>query len=220
MPIVFALTTSTGTACHFHKAMRIEIDCGVRILVNSWASKAIHDAAGPLAWQDVYGPMPVSALAAQDPLSAAEAWLIAAGSPMAGGLIDDSGDSIDLTLARSRAWERIKASRDSVEFGSFEVKGIGTFDGDSLSQQRIVGAVVAARVAGPDSGWSIVWTLADDSTVILDHAGMIEVGSALADHIDATFSRARKLRALIAAAESVADVDAINWSTQVEILNG
>lgn len=220
MPVIFDLTTATGTKVGYHKASRIEINGGVRVIVNSWASKATHDSNGPLAWQDTYGPASPSVLAGEtdaELMDAAEAWLISKSGPMSGGTLDVLTADVTLTLAKSQVWATVRTARDSVEFGGFEVQGVGRFDSDQISQQRIVGAIVAAQLAGAGSSWSIVWTLQDNSTTTLDYAGMVRVGEALSAHVEATHQHARELRDMIEAANTVADVQKINWGTLLEL---
>lgn len=212
MPIIFELTTGTGTVVRYHRATRIDFKDGAfRVVASSWATKAMHDGAGPLAWQDSYGPVPPAALAADDPLAAAEAWLVAESSPMAGGAIDSPAEAADMTQAKARAWARVRASRDAFEFGTFSVDGIGRFDSDLASQQRIMGAVVAAQLSGPGAGWTIDWTLADNSVMTLDFAQMVLVGEGLAAHVSEAHERGRLLRALIDACQTVEAADAITW---------
>ena len=119
------------------------------------------------------------------------------------------------TMAAQRldAWARIKAFRTLAEREPLPV-GPLTFDADEASQQRIAGAVQMAQLAiasGQDAGWSITWTLADNTAATLTAAQMIGVGLALAARTSAIHAKGRDLRAQIDAAGSLDDLNAITW---------
>ena len=119
------------------------------------------------------------------------------------------------TLAAHRldAWSRIKAARTAAEQAPLPV-GPLTFDADEASQQRIAGAVQMAQLAiasGQDAGWSITWTLADNTAATLTAAQMIGVGLALAARTSAIHAKGRDLRAQIDAAGSLDELNAITW---------
>jgi hypothetical protein len=83
----------------------------------------------------------------------------------------------DLGTARAVKWAEIKAIRDQLESGGFELAAVGRFDSDAESRARIVGASMAAKIAR-DAGqpYSINWTLANNTTVELDADAVINVG--------------------------------------------
>lgn len=114
---------------------------------------------------------------------------------------------LDLSLAKSQKWAEIKAARDAQEFGTLNWGGY-TFQCDEVSQRRIQGAV---QLAVMDTGFSIEWTLADNSAITLTAQHMVEVGQALADHVNQGHVRARQLRAQIDAAQTQNEIDAITW---------
>ena len=119
------------------------------------------------------------------------------------------------TLAAHRlaAWARIKAARTAAEREPLAV-GLMSFDADEASQQRIAGAVQMAQLAiasGQDAGWSIIWTLADNTAATLTAAQMIGVGLALAARTSAIHAKGRDLRAQIDAAGSLDELNAITW---------
>lgn len=73
-----------------------------------------------------------------------------------------------LETAKAAQWEIVKAARDAVIYGGFTYNG-GTYDSDQISQSRIQGAVQLAAIATQSNQpFSLVWTLADNSTVTLD----------------------------------------------------
>lgn len=119
------------------------------------------------------------------------------------------------TLAAHRlsAWERIKAARNADETAPLPV-GPLTFDADADSQQKIAGAVQMAQLAissGQDVGWSITWTLADNTAATLTAAQMIGVGLALAARTSGLHAKGRTLRARIDAAATLDELNAITW---------
>jgi hypothetical protein len=110
-----------------------------------------------------------------------------------------------------KTWERIKAARAAAESAGFLYNGV-LFDSDPVSMQRITGAVSLAMLAqAAGEPFSQTWTVADNSTVELDAAGMLAVGVALGTHISAIFEKARDKRAAIALAATADELDAITW---------
>lgn len=115
-----------------------------------------------------------------------------------------------LEAARGAAWARIKAARDSAEYSTFYVPGLGTFDADAVSQQRITGAYA---VASTTPGFETIWTLADNSSVSLDAPAMELVGRTLLDHVASAHERARVLRVQVLSATTIPDLDALSWAS-------
>lgn len=114
------------------------------------------------------------------------------------------------TLADFKAakWAEIKKAREAAEFGGFTWDG-STFDSDAMSQSRIMGAV---QLANLDPGFTIAWTLADNSVRSLSASDMFAVGVALGQHVAAQHEKARTLRAQIEAATTTEQVAAVAWS--------
>lgn len=118
---------------------------------------------------------------------------------------------LDLTKAKSIKTTELKNTRDSREFGGFVWNG-SVFDSDSQSQSRIQGAVQLALLAQQaGQPFSITWTLQDNTTRILTGTDMIQVGVALAQHVQALHETARILRAQVDSAENDQQLAAINW---------
>jgi hypothetical protein len=142
--------------------------------------------------------------------------------------------STELTVdgARDAQWTAIKAARAGAEVAPLTVDG-RTYDADPESQRRISGAVQLAliaalsvqvvsetpgesptqeeRLAALDAaGWSIDWTLADNSIATLTAAQIIAVGVSLGAHVSAAHATARALRAQIAAA-GADEITSITW---------
>lgn len=117
-------------------------------------------------------------------------------------------DARDLAGKKDAKWEEIKAAREAAEFGGFTWDG-STFDSDPLSQQRIAGAVQLASL--DPTGFTIDWTLADNTFRTLNAQEMTAVGVAMGQHVNAQHVKARILRQQIEAATTEAELDAIVW---------
>jgi hypothetical protein len=120
-------------------------------------------------------------------------------------------DERTLPDAKLRRWQIIKSERAAAEAGTFSV-GAYLFDADRASQTRILAAMQAAidaRTSGEP--FSLEWTLADGTDVTLTRAQVIAVGRRLQEHMNAQHTRARVCKAAIAAAQTLAEVDAVQW---------
>lgn len=116
---------------------------------------------------------------------------------------------LSLAAAKGAKWAEVKAARDAQEFGVFKWNGL-SFDGDVQAQRRLNLAVMAAQAAlSAGEPWSMDWTLFDNTTIALSAADMIGVVEALGANINAAHEAARAKRALIEAATTVQQLDAI-----------
>lgn len=116
---------------------------------------------------------------------------------------------LPLEKAKAQRWAQAKAERDTVEFGPFVWNGY-TFDGDDQSQRRLGLAVSAAQMAlASEQGWSIDWTLEDNTVVSLSAADLIAVVEAMGANTNQAHEAARQKRAAIEAATSLAELDAL-----------
>jgi hypothetical protein len=115
----------------------------------------------------------------------------------------------DRTLpeAKTAKWIELKQARSQAEYAGFYWKGF-LFDSDAISQQRITGAVTLAQM---DAGFSIGWTLADNTVRQLDATQMKDVSAALGLHVATQFARAQDLRTQLDAAQTTEQVAAVNW---------
>lgn len=116
-------------------------------------------------------------------------------------------DPRTLSDLQAAKWAQIKRDRDEAEFGGFTWDG-SPFDSDAISQSRIQGAVQLAAMA---PGFTIDWTLANNTARNLSAADLANVGAALGMHVAAQHAKARTLRSQIEAATTVAEVDAVTW---------
>lgn len=118
---------------------------------------------------------------------------------------------LDIAKAKTIKFKEIKDTRNSKEFGGFVWDG-STFDSDGVSQSRIQGGVQLAILAQQNNQpFSITWTLADNSVRTLDGMQMIQVGTALAQHVQSLHETARILRAQIDAAGTIEQVQSVAW---------
>jgi len=115
--------------------------------------------------------------------------------------------TFDLTVSKEEKWLEIKKERDYQEFNSFEWQG-NQVQCNEESQRRIQGAVQMAVI---DASLVIDWTMEDNSVVSLTAAQVIDMGTALGNHITTTHERGRALRQLIADATTEAQLALIAW---------
>lgn len=113
------------------------------------------------------------------------------------------------TLQETKA-ARVAAMRDARDAhinSTFTWDG-SEFDADQVSQSRLLGAAWSASRPGfvPTP-----WRLADNSWRVLDAEDTAAVYGALEQHLRAAFLAFAEREAEIAAAESVAEVDAVKW---------
>ena len=87
-----------------------------------------------------------------------------------------------------------------------------TIDTDPVSIQKINGAVTMAVIAALSSQpFSITWTCADDSSLILDGPGIMAMGVAVGTYVDSLHRRTRVAKDALDAAATPAEVAAIVW---------
>lgn len=186
---------------------------GLEVHVHLFASvEGAKSGTGHL-WQ-LYATLPVTVYDPADPFGSLERALTEVeGGDFFGGTYASEETASTLDTAKAVKWAEIKAMRDQLECGGFELVGVGRFDSDAESRARIVGASMAAKISR-DAGqpYAINWTLADNSTVELDADAMINVGFALLVHVDGIHQRSRALYAEIQAAEDAAAVASISWT--------
>ena len=135
-----------------------------------------------------------------------------------GKIIDWSGDqpvAVDpppLTMPerRQQRLAAINAERDRREEAGFPYQG-KVLDSNPRSVQRITTVVLAAQAAlAAGQPFSQEWTCADNSTLVLDAAGVIGMPVALALHAATIHGHARALKAATVAAIDSDELDAID----------
>ena len=211
MPILKPIPTPNGITAA-HRIVKTELTgTTLRLQVHMYPSLDKAEDAH-LLWQE-YPELPLAALDVQDPVGSLERALAAQPDGLFAGATYVADAAVDdIETARARKWADIKAERDRLECGGFDMPGIGRFDSDADSRARIVGAVTAAKIA-QDAGqpFSVEWTLADNTAVMLDADQVISVGFAMLTHSTSTHEKGRNLRSAIVAAEDAESLDAITW---------
>lgn len=120
-------------------------------------------------------------------------------------------DQHHLANAKDRARARINLARDTAEHAPFAWNGY-LFDANTVSTARITGAVSLAMMAAmAEQPFSKEWTLADNSSVMLDGPAMMAVGATLGVRVGEVFDIARSLKEQIESATTPAQADAITW---------
>ena len=109
-------------------------------------------------------------------------------------------DTRSLLDIKAQKWDHIKQQRNQLEFGGFEFKG-NVYDSDQVSQGRILGAMLA--------GVDQVWTLANNTTVVLSVLQLQRLYAALQAHIASVHERGRIARQLIYEGETKEEVEAV-----------
>ncbi len=216
MPIAKVINTLNGTTnTHRVVAASFVEDPGMpkfNLQVNSFATAEDAEEGVKVLWQE-YAQAPATAFDPVNPFGGFEQHLAeGTDTKYSGGTYFQAAVGTDLDVAKARKWEEIKAKRQQVETGGFDAAGLGRFDSDSESREKIIGAVTGAHIAQvAGQPFSIDWTLADNTPVTLGAGQMILVGLTLLAHIDQTHQKSRGLYAEIQAAETVEAVSAVVW---------
>ena len=205
-----------GGALAFHEVHSFDVSCDnvITICIGSWADASL--AGDPALttelkvmfseWSPLYSGV-ISEIVSNHP-----EWTGAGPvKPSAHHLFDiDSRtwkDPRALFDIKASRWVDIKQARSRTEYAGFSW-GNSIFDSDPVSQNRITGAVTLAQMS---PNFTISWVLADNSVRALNQAEMLQVGSALGQHVASIFTKAAGLRAQIEAATTVSEVELIVW---------
>lgn len=120
-------------------------------------------------------------------------------------------DLRDLAQLRADKWAEVKAAREAALAAPLATP-LGTFDADERGSASIVKSVLLANnLSALGYPVAIDFTLADNSTVVLDAAAMVQVGLALASREQLLRARASVLREQIASA-SAAELPTLYWN--------
>lgn len=120
--------------------------------------------------------------------------------------IAESAVDLPLEQAKERARAKWAGQRYAVETGGTEVSGMAVAT-DRDSQGLIVGAAFTASL---DPSYTVRWKTAA-GFVTLDATAMIALALAVRTHVQAAFDREAEILALIDAAQTAADLRAIEW---------
>lgn len=137
---------------------------------------------------------------------------VATGLALVNGEVTREWTLQDKPLADAKAAMRAKVSamtREKQEAGAPTPEGV--CDSDMNSRNKLNGAVLMAMLAEKaGQPFSITWTLADNSNVTLDGAGMIAMASAVGSYVAACHAQGQALKAAIDAAPDHEALDAID----------
>lgn len=118
----------------------------------------------------------------------------------------------DIEGARAAKWEAVKALRATVQQGGCQTP-FGPAQTDLESRGLINGAVTLAMLSlQAGQPFALEFTLADNSSLMLDASSMIGLGQAVGLFVAAAHAYSVTLRALIDSAPTIAALDAIEIS--------
>ncbi|MHB1098649.1 MAG: DUF4376 domain-containing protein [Burkholderiales bacterium] len=113
--------------------------------------------------------------------------------------------------AQARARANLIVARNAEITSGFPYLG-KTIDSDRDSVMSITGAGVAALAAkAAGLPYSVTWTCADDSTIVLDADGVLGMVVSLAMFADAQHAKARPLKDAIKEAKTADDLKKVKW---------
>lgn len=189
-----------GAVAQYHKAMKFEIHPGeVHAVLNSYH---LPDLV-MISWQDTYViPEPFVVNNLQD----VEVILTLPGAPFAGGSLIPL-EAEPLEVAQAKAMAAVKTCRNKAEWGGVDTP-LGAVDSDPDAQRKISGAVQMALLTGDT--FSVQWRMADNSIVTHDYEATIQMGMLVGQHVAACQQRKNELDALITAAATTEEVEAID----------
>lgn len=120
-------------------------------------------------------------------------------------------DSTGFAVLQDQARQRINTSRNKAERAGFEAYG-KLFDSDDKAVQRISVAAQAAMLAKASGiTFSKEWTVADNTTVLLDADQIMQLPIIMASAGNALHIKARGLKALINQATTEDELNSIQW---------
>ena len=120
-------------------------------------------------------------------------------------------DFRSLEQVKSERWEFIKAEREKVINARLDTP-YGAVDSGERDRVNITNSVMMLQtLAGLGTPGTVQFTMADNSTAVLDTDKMVHIGLLLGQKIEAAHSKARTLRANIEAALTKEDVEAVTW---------
>jgi len=118
-----------------------------------------------------------------------------------------------LADVRITQWTAIKAARDAALQQAL-ITPYGTFDCNAQAQANIINALLLLQnLAALGTPGSVNFTLADNTTIPLNVAQMVQVGLLLGAQTEAAYDKGVAKRAAINAASTVAAVEAITWES-------
>lgn len=130
-----------------------------------------------------------------------------------GAYIEDKGDCYEVVAiplptldeVKTAKIASLKADRDRLEVEDIEVNG-HLYDYDEKARERINNAIIALQA----SNGSILWTLADNNSVLVTAQDLIAVVSAVAVRSNALHVAYRDAKAKVNAAMTAEEVNAVD----------
>ena len=120
-------------------------------------------------------------------------------------------DPRTLRQLKDAKWKALKIARDQ-DIAAPLPTAYGVFDADERASNNIAKAVILAQtLAAAGQPVAIDFTLADNTTTMLDAAKMVEVGLTLAGREQRVRGKGTALRAQVEAATAASQLQAINW---------
>lgn len=207
MAIIKTHTADNGAPINYHRAFRADVDFDagtVAIQMRSWTSREVWLLGAPTTWMWTIA-IPI----AEVNFANIDASLLT--QPVfVGGTVIADGDA-SLEAAKARRWAMIKHRR-SVEIDKNMATPFGEFQCKEEDRQNITNAVVLAQVLlGAGQPVAIDWTLADNTVVTMNATQLTGVGLLLGQKVQQAHAIARGLRAVIDAASTVEQVNAVVW---------
>ena len=137
--------------------------------------------------------------------------------PTVGMLYDGSGFSTyvepELPLEETKANKisEMKAKRDTLEMSGFTYLD-KTFDSNAIAVQRLsVACLTAVSAVLVGQSFSVEWTCADNSTILLTAQQLLGLPPAMAQYSNSLHERYRVLKEQINLCTTNAEVEAIVW---------
>lgn len=118
------------------------------------------------------------------------------------------GESALDAAKREKRWD-IRLASLHAEFAGFQYGG-NTYASDDLAQRRLA-AMILRSIEGSPAIFPITWPLASGGSVSLTKQDVRNLAAALGDHVIAIHTTMRTLLAQIAAATTLAQVQAVVW---------
>lgn len=110
---------------------------------------------------------------------------------------------------KDKVWGKVKADRTTAELAHITVNG-SVYDSNKEQISGAVQLALLAKMSGQP--FEIGWTLADNTTKMHNADEMIAVGVALGQRVSMVYDAARLLRAQIADATTIEELDAMTWT--------
>ena len=120
-----------------------------------------------------------------------------------------------LPEAKEEKIKELKRARDNAEVEPIESNG-NLYDYDEKARDRINAAIIALELMGENA--TIMWTMADNTSAAVTAMELKSVIAAVAIRSNTLHVRYRRLKEMVMAAETVEEVNRINWDTVLEDL--